>query len=241
MDGKTARTIHKALYDATIKSKPQYADKVLLGMAVKLANKAKKLPSSDGLAVAIFDLFKKQKSNHLANKIINYDTQKIAEKKKDDLWDQFVEQNRDRGRWFYLASSHNDCAIDHKPYQGKMYVDNKAPEEAIQYAKSKGWKTVQWVTGEPAWFITRPNCRHYFVSLRLDEVMGKSIRKLQRKHRTHTREGDRQFQTPAHAAVEEYRDRLEMLRKLYAEHPTEELKKEMLKARMLLKKWEGQL
>lgn len=235
--GENARKIHKSLYDATISGKKQYADKFLLGMMIKTTNRAKKLKIDDNLPILLLDLFKKTNEN--AKKLINHDTQKIAEEEKQDVIKETIEENRDNGRWFYLASSHVDCAKDHLAYQGRLYVDEKAPDDVIDYARSRGLYTVQWVMDSPAWFITRPNCRHYFVGLTLDEVNKKSLKRLKKKYKTHKREGDRDFQTPRRAAIEEYEDRLHMLRALYREHPTQKLKDEILKTEMLINKWKN--
>ncbi len=239
LDNDTTKRIHKALFDATINLKPAYQSKYLLGFAIKLTNKAKKLPEKGGgaLALALFSLFHKGQYNDKAKKIINHTTQTEAEKEKQGAIDDFMDASRLKGEWFYLASSHNDCAEDHKPYQGRLYVDKEAPKEAIDYAHDRGLYTVQWVMGAPAWFITRPHCRHYFVSLSLEQVKGKTLKKLKRKYKTHTKVGNKDFQTPAKAAVEEYEDRLKLLRALYAQYPTDKLKAEILKAEMLVKKW----
>ena len=235
------KKIHKKLFDETINSKVQ--DKLLLGFAIKTANKAHKLVAikGEGLASLIYDLFKKEKSNDKAKKIINYQVGKEAEKEKLGKLNDFIEQSKLNGKWFYLASSHNDCAKDHIPYQGRLYVDKNAPKQVLEYAKGKGLYTMQWVIDAPAYFITRPNCRHYFVSLSYKEVEGKSVKKLINKHHTHTDEGNREFQTPPKIAVEEYTDRLRMLRALYQEHPTPELKIEIEKTELLLKKWKRQI
>lgn len=240
--GDGVRKIHKALYDATINS-GKYSSKILLAQALKLTNKAKKVVPSDGelLSVAIFSLFKRDDVNNTAKKIINWQTQKDAEKEKDATLKSFIEENQKDGKWFYLASSHDDCAKDHLDWQGKLYVDENAPEEVLEYAKSRALHTMQWVIGQPVWFITRPNCRHYFVSLSESEVRKKPLKKLKRKYKTHTKEGDRQFQTPAHAAVEEYEDRLHMLRALYRESPNPVIKKEIEKAELLVKKWKREI
>lgn len=208
---------------------------------IKITNRAKKIQAKDEglLAIALFDLIHKAHINDKAKKLINHDTQVIAENKKLEIIDDFIEDNRDNGKWFYLASSHSDCAKDHLPYQGRLYVDEKAPEDVIQYAKSRGLYTVQWVMDAPAWFITRPNCRHYFVGLSEGDVRGKTLRRLRRKYKTHTREGDRQFSTPRKIAIDEYQDRLRMLRALYREYPTDKLKNEVVKTEMLLKKWKN--
>lgn len=238
-----SKKIHKALYDETINRKPQYADKFLLGMMIKMANRAKKLRAKDKgeLAGLIYSLFHDSKINAKAKKLINHDTMVIAENEKANIIEDFIEHNRDNSKWFYLASSHDDCAVDHKPYQGRLYIDEKAPESAMAYARSKNLKTMQWVMGAPAWFITRPNCRHYFVALTEGEVIGKNLKRAKRRYKTHTKEGNRQYQTPAHAAVEEYRDRLRFLRALYREYPTQRIKNEAVKTELLLKKWEKAL
>ena len=236
MDGQSVKKIHKALYDATIVKKPQYADKFLLGFAIKTSNKAKKIQYSSGLlAVALLDLFKKQ--NDKAKHIINYDLMKESEKNKDRIIDDYIKNSRSQGKWFYLASSHGDCAEDHKDYQGRLYIDRNAPEEAMNYARSRRLLSLQWVMDGPVYFITRPNCRHYFVALTEDEVRGKTLKKLTRKYKTHNREGDKDFATPRSEAIKEYEDRLKMLRALYNEYPTDKLKAEILKTEMLLKKW----
>lgn len=230
------RKIHKALFDATVNMKEA---KYLLAMAIKLANRAKKaVPTGDETsAAAVFSLIWDLGTEEKTEKLINQTTQREAEREKDTIIRDFVDSNRQDGRWFYLASSHNDCAVDHKPYQGRMYVDERAPESAMAYARSRNMMTVQWVMGPPAWFITRPNCRHYFVALTEREVRDKSVRRLQRKHHTHRREGDREFQTPARMAVEKYRRRIRTLRAMYREHPDPKIRDMILKSEMLLRKW----
>lgn len=227
------------MYDATINKKTPYSDKYLLAYALKLTNKAKKV-SADGsglLAIALLDLFKRDKSNEKAKKIINQRTQTVAEREKEDAIDNFIDKSRDNGEWFYLASSHDDCAADHLAYQGKLYVDEKAPDDIIEYARKKGLYTVQWVMNGPAWFITRPNCRHFFVSLTLKQVKKNSVKKLKKRYNTHSMEGHKALATPKSEAINEYTDRLKMLRALYAEYPTDTLKAEILKTEMLIKKW----
>lgn len=204
---------------------------------IKLSNKVQKRKDID--PVILFDILKK--ANDKSKEIIVHETSKYAEMTKDDKLNQLITKSRAKGEWFYLASSHNDCAKDHVDYQGKLYVDNKAPEEVIEYAKNRGLYTLQWVLGEPAWLITRPNCRHYFVTLTLKEVMGSTLKDLKNKHHTHTKEGDRTYQTPQKAALEEYEDRLKMLNELYKQYPLEAIKKAIIKTKLLIKKWKGEI
>ena len=189
------------------------------------------------LAIALFSLLKTGKYNDKAKKIINHQAQVEAEKEKDGAIDDFLEKSRKNGEYFYLASSHGDCAEDHKPYQGRLYVDKDAPEDVIQYARDRKLYTVQWVMGKPAWFITRPHCRHYFVSLTEKQVRGKTLKQLSRRHNTYTKKGNTDFQTPAKAAVEEYSDRLRMLKALYWTYPIDSIKNDITKTEFLIKKW----
>lgn len=237
--GKPIKRIHKELYDATINSKRPQEGKYVLALAIKLANKAHKLPDSgaEGLAAAIIDLFDRTKSNEKARKIIDSRLLAEAEREKAEVLRDSIEENRENGKWFYLASSHKDCAEDHKPYQGRLYVDEKAPQSAIDYAKSKGLWTVQWVMGAPAWFVTRPYCRHYFVALTEREVRKRTLAKLKKRYRTHSKVGDRELQTPAKATLEFYEDRLRMYRAMYRERPSEKLKAKILKTELLVRKW----
>ena len=240
---KPIHRIHKDLYDATINAKKVEPDKFLLGMMLKLSNRARKISAeSEGLlAVLLFDLFRSNKVNDKAKKIINHDSMEKTEKQKQVAVKDYIEESRDLGKWFYLASSHNDCAEDHLDYQGKMYIDNQAPDEIKIYAMNHGYKTIQWVMDSPAWFITRPNCRHYFVSIPTEKVYKYKIKTLKRKYKTHNKEGDRDFATPASIAIEEYTDRLRFLKALYAEYPIEKIKNEILKTEMLLRKWKNDI
>ena len=232
IDGKPIKKIHRDLYDATISKDVKYMDKYLLGVAIKTANKAKKIETDLDALIVLF-----MEQSKIGKKVINHEVGKEAEKEKIEKLDTFIDKSRDKEERFYLASSHDDCAKDHKERQGRLYVDEKAPDDVIKYAKSRNLYTLQRVIGKPVWFITRPNCRHYFVSLNLGQVDGKSLKKLKRKYKTHVKEGDRDFQTPRKIAIEEYEDRLKMLEALYREYQTPKLKAEIQKTRLLLRKW----
>jgi hypothetical protein len=215
---------------------------------IKMTNKAKKLDKGAGayytlgldvLAVALLDLFNNSKISTKSKKIINHNLMEEAEKEKNDVVLDYIHENREKGNVFYLASSHNDCAKDHVDYQGKMYVDRIHPKELNGYIRQHDIKTIQWVMGKPVWFITRPYCRHYFVSIPTEQVLHKSIKKLKKRYKTHKKEGDRDLQTPRKAAIEEYKDRLQLLEYLYSKYKTNKLRDQILKTKMLIKKWQN--
>ena len=89
----------------------------------------------------------------------------LSEMSKDNLLKEMLS---DKEKPFYMASWHADSATDHAPYQGKLYYDANTTGEALKYAQQHNLKTLQWVTGEPVWFVTRPYCRHYFVQYSLE-------------------------------------------------------------------------
>lgn len=218
------KPIQKELYKQPI------LNKYLLGYMVKLSHKAKKM--DEDLLLTLF-----LKANDKAKMIINHELIKKAEQRKQEAIENFIDKSREKGEWIYLASSHDDCAEDHKDYQARLYVDEKAPDDIIEWAHSKGLYTVQWVMGKPVWFITRPNCRHYFISLPLDKVKNKSVKKLVKKYKTHSIEGNYELQTPRKLVIAEYEDRLKMLRALYREHQSQPLKNKILKTELLVEKW----
>ena len=139
LDGDNIRSIHKKLFNDTINSK--VISKPLLAYAIKLSNKAKKVEKLD--ADVLFMFLKKEKCNDIAKKIINHEVSKEAEIAKSITIGDFIEKSRKKEEYFYLASSHNDCAKDHILYQGRLYVDENAPEEDIQNAKSRGLYTLR--------------------------------------------------------------------------------------------------
>ena len=208
----------------------------------KVANKAYKRvdpkATNDENSIILLILFRK--SDHIKG-IIQHNLTETAEQTKQRVLKDYIESSRESNKWFYLASSHNDCAEDHKPYQGKMYYDEKAPADIVSYAKNKGLKSIQWVMGDPAWFITRPNCRHFFKSLSEYTVKEYGLRELQRKYKTHSKEGHRSLATPKKVAIEEYEDRLQMLRLMYNKHKTEHLRREISKTELLIRKWKNKV
>lgn len=212
---------------------------------VKLANKIKKLDAGAGnyyetglevLAVAIFSAFSKRAVNYEATKIINYEVRKFESDKKVEILDNSFKENRLSGKIFYIASSHKDSAKDHEPWQGKIYVDrywhNYDTDGKIgKFIRDNGIKTVQWVTGEPVWFITRPNCRHYFTTYTFDEIINNKYVIPHRKI------GDKRLQTPRDANLQYYEDRLRLYKNMYNKYPTTLLKNQIEKTRLLISKW----
>lgn len=197
----------------------------------KRADKINKDQPIDALALSLVVLFNKMAYDYKATAIINKYTRELDEKNKVDLLKEMLEN---KNKPFYMASWHKDSATDHKDWQGKLYYDANATGEALDYARTHGLQTVQWVTGKPVWFVTRPYCRHYFVQYSLEEVK-KGVKPRRSKI------GRRDLQTPAKATLEYYTDRLEQLNGLYKIYPIPKLKLQINKTKLLIRKWKGEI
>lgn len=155
-----------------------------------------------------------------------------------------IQANRLNDKWFYLCSSHTDSAEDHKPWQGKVYIDENCDDEkCLALAREYHMKTYQWVIAEPVWMVTRPNCRHYFKSLTYKEVKGKSYDDLVKEHNMHREIGDRPIMQTlkggqdVEIVIKSYEERLKMHLAMYRVRPNEFLKSAINKDKLLLKKW----
>ena len=220
-------------------------NKVLLAYALKLSNRVKKLDRGAGayytlgldvLAVSIFDLFTKRAVNYDMSKIVHSEVRKYESEQKIEILDNAWKENRLDGRIFYVASSHADSAKDHKDWQGCIYVDRywhnyDTDGKLGEFIRRNNIRTVQWVTGAPVYFITRPNCRHYFTTYTVDEILGDKY------HIPHRKIGDRRLQTPKEANLQYYQDRLRLYETLYKKHQTDILKKQIEKTKLLIAKW----
>lgn len=236
---KPIKEIHDDLYKATVNP-----NKVLLSYMVKVANNAKKLDKGAGayyttgleiLAVSLLQMFKTDACQYKSTLIANSEVRKYVAEEKSEILVNAWKENRAGGKIFYVASKHSDCAEDHKDYQGKVYVDrywhNYDTDGSIsKYVKDNNIKTVQWVTGEPVWFVTRPNCRHYFVAYTPEQIMKGKYNTPKRRY------GDRRLQTPQKANVAYYEDRLKMLLSLQKQYKTTLLTNQIEKTKLLISK-----
>ena len=215
-------------------------------------------------SIFVFDLIDKNK----IEKKLSHEITEEADKKEGDSKKRAIAENIQNNRSmavpkiFYLASQHKDSASDHKDYQGKMYIDEKWKSviddkdlqmQISKYINEHNIKTIQWVTGEPVWFITRPNCRHYFKEMDTADVLGTSRTKLLKQNEMDSAIGDRQYlQTIKHSTskewyqdirnaqllLEKYKERLDLHQSLYETMPNKILKNAIAKDKMLINKWQ---
>ena len=162
----------------------------------------------------IADLMYIQNGNLENSQIKNYSTSinKIEEHKKArlrrvDLATKMRESRASAGV-FYMSSIHSNPAKDHAEWQGKVYVDRywksvlegdlEAQKRVAAYIRNHNTMTVQEVIGAPVYLITRPYCKHFFIKLDTDEVMGNGVKAVQRLHpeahvRTHNLDYRKKF------------------------------------------------
>lgn len=176
---------------------------------------------------------------------------KLLEHEKNDLANE-IEYRAKKDRLtsvtdsgvFYLCSSHINPAKDHAEWEGKIYVSadwrNRVSSESDKmriaaYIQNHQIRTVEWVTREPVWMIFRPNCKHFFINVDVEEVLGNSTRKLLKKY-------DMYMEPEKEISYEEgqfktYYERLKMLSYLKEMFDAENLDKDMSETRKLVQKW----
>lgn len=146
---------------------------------------------------------------------------------------------------FYLCSSHINPAKDHAEWEGKIYVhedweervgDNPDLASRIRaYIKNHKIKTVQWVTGEPVWLCTRPNCAHFLKEVSIDEVLNNGVKSLLKKHNMYHK--DVKQLSYEEIQYKKYYERLKMLSYLSYMFDSEKLNKDISKTKKIIKSW----
>lgn len=95
---------------------------------------------------------------------------------------------------FYLSSTHQNPAKDHEDWQGVIFVDrfwrdalsSSGHSDIIPsveaYIRNRDVQTVQWVVGAPVYLTTRPNCRHFFLPISINEALKSSPSAIRKAH-----------------------------------------------------------
>lgn len=271
------REIHANIRDCTLKNlkKGLVFDRKAEVYALKLAKKAKKRqPQGGGALLPIFaiDFLQREKAFESTMSLCFDYARKEESKGKIDAIDDALKEGEEKSLgkpWmkaeiFYIASKHDDCAEDHRNYQGLLYYDrfwrryvkDQEGREAVEaFISRKGLRSLQWVIGRPVWFITRPNCRHYFARVTVEEAFSNSEGVMLAERGMHTATGRRgQSQTIKHNTKREwytednvrniigkYKERLAYHEKLYAKFPSEQLRGFIDKDKRLIRKWQSYL
>lgn len=245
---KPISVIHKELYDATIKKNKVIGNKDMYHYCYRMSARLKKvntqavqtrddqekLSQASLLSIALVQFMMKKDVFGTMHRIINAELNRDEGDFKQNMLENYWQEGRDTGKIFYIASAHGDCAKDHKDYQGKLYVDayyNRHNRELCDFVRENEIKTIQWVTGKPVYFVTRPHCRHYFRAYTFNQIKkGKYRVPMSQK-------GFKKMQTKAGMTVEKYQEQLKELETLNAIKSSTYLRDKILKTKILIQKW----
>lgn len=246
---QSVNEIHQSLLNATINSQPLEQEEI---KELKNKSKKQKLTRSElegfDLLILAMALTKKvvkkssvgispfktiYKNFERSEKIINSSLRENEVKDKEQYLKELQDSDTDI---FYVASSHGDSAKDHAQWQGKIYVDanwrSKVKDENVRkFIENGHFDTMQWVTGSPVYFLTRPNCRHYFVRYTAEAIMsGNYTIPFQQV-------GSRGNQTRRGRAVKFYENRKKMLNVLYEKYKTDDLRNQITKTNIIIENY----
>ena len=167
-----------------------------LNLARFFASKLKQdTKETDGiiLATLLMKRFEKLKVYERFIKLVNIEVRNKEASVKEKIIRQLTSYGIENREHFALVSKHLDSAIDHINYQGKLYLlTNDLQESELLLANRLGIdKTLTSVMHDKPYLITRPNCRHYFITLSESDIGDKSVDTLLKENKMITKVGSR--------------------------------------------------
>ena len=161
-------------------------------LALKLKQDTKEL---DGIILATL-LMKRFEKLRVYQRFISLVNQEVRNKEasvKERVIRQLTSYGIENREHFALVSKHLDSAIDHIDFQGKIYLlTNDLQESELLLANKLGInKTLASVMHDKPYLITRPNCRHYFITLSESDIGNKSVDTLLKENKMITKVGSR--------------------------------------------------
>lgn len=167
-----------------------------LNLARFLASKLKQdTKGTDGIILATL-LMKRFEKLRVYQRFISLVNQEVRNKEasvKEKVIRQLTSYGIENREHFALVSKHLDSAIDHIDFQGKLYLlTNDLQESELLLANKLGInKTLASVMHDKPYLITRPNCRHYFITLSESDIGNKSVDTLLKENKMITKVGSR--------------------------------------------------
>ena len=161
-------------------------------LALKLKQDTKE---TDGIILATL-LMKRFEKLRVYQRFISLVNQEVRNKEasvKEKVIRQLTSYGIENREHFALVSKHLDSAIDHIDFQGKIYLlTNDLQESELLLANKLGInKTLTSVMHDKPYLITRPNCRHYFITLSESDIGSKSVDTLLKENKMITKVGSR--------------------------------------------------
>lgn len=170
--------------------------KKCLNLARFLASKLKQdTKGTDGIILATL-LMKRFEKLRVYQRFISLVNQEVRNKEasvKDSIIKRLTSYGIENREHFALVSKHLDSAIDHLDFQGKIYLlTNDLQESELLLANKLGiTRTLASVMHDKPYLITRPNCRHYFITLSESDIGNKSVDTLLKENKMITKVGSR--------------------------------------------------
>lgn len=170
--------------------------KSCLNLARFLAKKLRQdTQETDGIILATL-LMKRFEKLRVYQRFISLVNQEVRNKEasvKERVIRQLTSYGIENREHFALVSKHLDSAIDHIDFQGKLYLlTNDLQESELLLASKLGInKTLASVMHDKPYLITRPNCRHYFITLSESDIGSKSVDTLLKENKMITKVGSR--------------------------------------------------
>ena len=170
--------------------------KSCLNLARFLAKKLKQdTQETDGIILATL-LMKRFEKLRVYQRFISLVNQEVRNKEasvKEKIIRQLTSYGIENREHFALVSKHLDSAIDHIDFQGKLYLlTNDLQESELLLASKLGiTRTLASVMHDKPYLITRPNCRHYFITLSESDIGSKSVDTLLKENKMITKVGSR--------------------------------------------------
>lgn len=170
--------------------------KKCLNLARFLVNKLKQdTQETDGIILATL-LMKRFEKLRVYQRFISLVNQEVRNKEasvKEKVIRQLTSYGIENREHFALVSKHLDSAIDHLDFQGKLYLlTNDLQESELLLANKLGiTRTLASVMHDKPYLITRPNCRHYFITLSESDIGSKSVDTLLKENKMITKVGSR--------------------------------------------------
>lgn len=170
--------------------------KSCLNLARFLASKLKQdAQETDGIILATL-LMKRFEKLRVYQRFISLVNQEVRNKEasvKERIIRQLTSYGIENREHFALVSKHLDSAIDHIDFQGKLYLlTNDLQESELLLARKIGiTRTLASVMHDKPYLITRPNCRHYFITLSESDIGSKSVDTLLKENKMITKVGSR--------------------------------------------------
>lgn len=153
---------------------------------------------------------------------------------------------------FWLCNFFKDCAPDHKDFQGKIYFDEryksfgfdenklKIIEDLI---KSKKMLSIQQVKDNKPYLTTRPNCRHKFMPISINQALGNTNELLKKLKMTTGNYEEKQYKMSqdlryCERNIRKYKDLANNFEAMGIKHPSKSVDEVKDHYGKLVKEWE---